>query len=99
MNKESGFKIGQIINFDYDLPKNYFKESRIDYYFKDRRGRRSGNFEIVNICENPVLKNAELLIYMKPLDEHFKEEYPNIKEFWQHEDLLIKRIEESKYFK
>jgi len=87
MGNVSNFTIGQIINFDYDLP--------VGYQCKNR-GRKNGSFEVVAICDNPVLKDAELLIYMKPLDEHFREEYPTLKEFWQHEDLLIKRIEESK---
>jgi len=84
---KSKFKIGQIINFDYDLPSKHIG---------DNRGRKNGNFEIVDIRDNPVLKDAELLIYMKPLDNHFEEEYPGLKKFWQHEDLLLTRIEESK---
>jgi len=81
------FKVGQVLNFDYDLP---------DRYWKQNRGRKNGNFEIIDICENPVVKEAELLIYMKPLDKHFFEEYPALNKIWQHEDLLLKRISESK---
>lgn len=89
MDKLSQFKIGQIINFDYDLPQTH-------RYRCGNRGRKNGNFEVIDICENPILKDAEFMIYMKPLDEHFKEEYPTLKEIWQHEDLLLKRMEESK---
>jgi hypothetical protein len=87
LTKVSQFKVGEIINLDYDLPARYRKQTR---------GRKNGNFEVTDICENSLVKDAELLIYLKPLDEHFYKEYPTITEFWQHEDLLAKRIAESR---
>jgi hypothetical protein len=86
MNISSNFKTGQILNLDYDLPPRYPNENR---------GRKNGDFEVTEIIENECRK-GELLIWLKPLSGHFKEEYPQLDEILQHEDLLLQRIEESK---
>ena len=80
------FTLGQVLNFDYDLPSRYEGENR---------GKQNGDFEVVDIRKNDCLNTDVPLIYMKPLCEHFSKEYPRLTAFWQHEDLLVKRIEEK----
>jgi len=86
MEIKSRFTVGQVLNFDYDLPSRLKGENR---------GRRNGDFEVVAICKNDCFDTDIPLIYMKPLSEHFAKEYPNLVEFWQHENFLIERIEEK----
>lgn len=94
MTVQTPFSVGQVINMEYDLPKNP-SWAAYNHYQDGHAGVRVGQFIVTDILHNMLVYPRMNMIAVQSLDADFNKLYPNDRSMLLFEDVVLKRMKDK----